>query len=133
MILMTPIEDTSVVNISFWHHYLTRQGPRLLFDRLWRGDEMRSTCGDVRWLLTVPSDQLLAEVGYPAEVDTPPAASSADAAAAARLAHRSHPNLLQQHSPLILGSSAHKIFTDLLFLCVFSVSLQLAPISIAET
>ena len=94
---------------------------------------MRSTCGDVRWLLTVPSDQLLAEVGYPAEVDTPPAASSADAAAAARLAHRSHPNLLQQHSPLILGSSAHKIFTDLLFLCVFSVSLQLAPISIAET
>ena len=79
---------------------------------------MRSTCGDVRWLLTVPSDQLLAEVGYPAEVDTPPAASSADAAAAARLAHRSHPNLLQQHSPLILGSSAHKIFTDLLFLCV---------------
>ena len=91
---------------------------------------MRSTCGDVRWLLTVLSDQLLAEVGYPAEVDTPPAASSADAAAAARLAHRSHPNLLQQHSPLILGSSAHKIFTDLLFLCVFSVSLQLAPISI---
>ena len=94
---------------------------------------MGSTCGDVRWLLTVPSDQLLAEVGYPAEVDTPPAASSADAAAAARLAHRSHPNLLQQHSPLILGSSAHKIFTDLLFLCVFSVSLQLAPISIAKT
>ena len=93
---------------------------------------MRSTCGDVRWLLTVPSDQLLAEVGYPAdaEVDTPPAASSADAAAAARLAHRSHPNSLQQHSPLILGSSAHKIFTDLLFLYVFSVSLQLAPISI---
>ena len=94
---------------------------------------MGSTCGDVRWLLTVPSDQLLAEVGYPAEVDTPPAASSADAAAAARLAHRSHPNLLQQHSPLILRSSAHKIFTGLLFLCVFSVSLQLAPISIAET